>query len=349
MKKYIITEISGDLAHAGTKATADIAKIASGMGYKRINVKMNTTKEGIIPKIQRQIGFMAGWDNAYDHIEEGSLVLLQHPFHYPQLTRNHILKKLKAKKHIKVIGLIHDVEKLRAFRYNDYYKKEFEFMMDYDDILIVHNDKMKEYFLSIGCPEEKLVVLDIFDYLKSEDGLHKPSFAKKITVAGNLDTTKCGYVGGLKDIEGVDVTLYGPNYDESMSEYDNIHYEGIVPSDELPSKLTEGFGLVWDGSSIDGCVGESGQYLKYNNPHKLSLYLSAGLPVVLWNEAAESGFVKENKVGVCVGSLTELKDVLGGMTSEEYDEMAGRASVVSGRLTTGFYTKKALACAEGLV
>ena len=92
-----------------------------------------------------------------------------------------------------------------------------------------------------------------------------------------------------------------------MRQYPNINYHGSFGVDEIPSKLTRGFGLVWDGDSLDGCRGQSGQYLRYNNPHKLSLYLSSGLPVVIWTGAAEAGFVREHGVGLCVDSLNDLE------------------------------------------
>ena len=34
---------------------------------------------------------------------------------------------------------------------------------------------------------------------------------------------------------------------------------------------------MWDGPSPDTCAGVYGAYLRYNNPHKTSLYLAAGL------------------------------------------------------------------------
>ena len=49
-----------------------------------------------------------------------------------------------------------------------------------------------------------------------------------------------------------------------------ITFTGIF--DELKYKATykmEGsFGLVWDGTSKDTCIGGFGEYLKFNNPHK---------------------------------------------------------------------------------
>ena len=40
--------------------------------------------------------------------------------------------------------------------------------MEYGDAFVVHNCKMLEYFKNIGCPEGKLVNLEIFDYLNDD-------------------------------------------------------------------------------------------------------------------------------------------------------------------------------------
>ena len=40
--------------------------------------------------------------------------------------------------------------------------------------------------------------------------------------------------------------------------------------------------------------------------HKLSLYLAVGLPVIIWEKAAEAEFVLKENVGVTVKSLYEL-------------------------------------------
>ena len=345
MKKYQIVELAGNHNHAGTKATADIANVATGLGYEVCNVTMCTTKPGKVNKLKRQIGFLKDWNKAYKTIEAGSFVLLQHPFHYPQITREKILRKLKDKKHVKFISVVHDVEELRAFRYNDYYKHEFEVMLELADIIIVHNEKMLKYFVDNGVPESKLVNLKIFDYLQDNKN-SVPRFEKAITIAGNLDITKCGYIGELRKLTTVGVKLYGPNFDETMKELPNVNYMGSFPANEIPSKLVSGFGLVWDGTSIDGCVGQSGQYLRYNNPHKLSLYLSSCMPVVIWKEAAEASFVKEHNVGLCVDSVLELEDIFKKLTKEEYDEMAANAASLSDALIKGEYASQAITRAE---
>ena len=54
------------------------------------------------------------------------------------------------------------------------------------------------------------------------------------------------------------------------------------------------FGLVWDGISVETCAGVYGEYLKVNNPHKTSLYLASGIPVIIWKEAAWLSLLNAN-------------------------------------------------------
>lgn len=342
MKTYQIVEVAGKNNDAGTKAVQDVAVIAKKNGFTPVYVKMCTTKEGALAKAERQLGFWYDWRAAYRAIEPDSIVLLQNPFHYKQLTREKVLRKLKEVKKVKFISLVHDVEELRRFRYDDYYKSEFESMLALVDVLIVHNDRMAEFFRQRGVPEEKLVLLHIFDYLQDHEPATAPAFEKKITVAGNLDTKKCAYIKELSRLHDVEVQLYGSNFDPAMKDCAHIHYGGSFPPDEIPSKLTGGFGLVWDGTSIDGCHGDAGQYLRYNNPHKLSLYLSSGLPVVIWSGAAEADFVQQHRVGIVVDSLFDLPKKMAELTVAEYLSIAQNVEKVAKDLIKGVYLGEAL-------
>ncbi len=349
MKKYQIIETTENLNHAGSKATKDMADIAQTLGYRGLNVRMRTGNTSKLAKLQRQAGYLKDWRYCEQTIEAESVILLQHPFHYPQLTREHVLQKLKEEKHVRFICLVHDVEQLRGFRYNDYYRREFDFMMQIADVLIVHNAFMREFFLGYGISQEKLIDLEIFDYLQSGEAPDQPVFEKSLTVAGNLDTTKCGYIGELGGLQDVCVKLYGPNFDSRLENSKNIRYYGSFPADDIPSELTGGFGLVWDGESIKGCIGQSGQYLKYNNPHKLSLYLSSGLPVVIWKDAAEADFVQKHHVGICVDSLTGLTGLFAAMDEKQYRDYAKAAGEIAIKLRSGHYGKKAILAAEKIL
>lgn len=342
MNKYQIVEVSEQFNHAGSKATADIADIAEKLGFQKLYLKMRTTKLGCFAKVERQIGYLQDWNNCYHTITENSIVLLQHPFHHRQLRRSQTLYKLKNNKKVKFIAVVHDVEQLREFRYNDYYKQEFEIMMDIADVIVVHNKVMYNWFMELGVSARKLVDLKLFDYLINGSEHKKVKFEKSINIAGNLDTTKSRYIIQLGQLGNVKVNLYGPNFDDSMLQNENVIYHGSFPVNEIPNYLNRGFGIVWDGDSIESCCGLSGQYLKYNNPHKMSLYIASGLPIIIWSEAAQAKFVEENGIGICVSSLNELDDLFQKFTEEEYYHMVDNVARVKDKVIRGKYAEDAL-------
>ena len=341
MNRFQISEISEKNNHAGTKANCDITQIAKELGFVELDIRYDSFEHSFKGKILRQKGYYRDWKAVVKNITDGSIVLIQNPYHAKQLTREKSLRLIKKK--AKIISLVHDVEELRAYRYNDYYKHEFDLMLEVADVLIVHNEVMKNWFVSKGFSADKIVTLGIFDYLQFECDENKtPSFEKSINVAGNLDPTKCGFILGLTKLQNIKVNLFGSNFDQSVSGFDNIIYHGSFPVDEIPNKLTSGFGLVWDGNDTDGCGGDAGNYLRFNNPHKLSLCLSSGLPVIIWSEAAEAKFVKENNVGLCIDRLSDLNKIFEDMDENQYKELQKNISVIRHNMITGYYAKKAL-------
>ncbi|MDD6070866.1 MAG: hypothetical protein PUC12_08660 [Clostridiales bacterium] len=348
LKFYQVTLETTKENIAGSKAVSDISEIACGVGFEKKKIIIFGGCS-LGNKIKRQIKLAQEWENVYDSIDANSVLLLQHPFGMHHMNRSRSLRRLKKEKKIHVISMVHDVESLRKIFDNNCYKREFSLMIELADILIVHNKRMAEYFTKIGVPSNKIVILGIFDYLQQEKLQHTPSFAKQINIAGNLDVKKSPYIAELGKLENVEIKLYGPNFDNKINNYTNVKYEGCFLPHEIPQKLISGFGVVWDGTSIESCQGPTGEYLKYNNPYKLSLYLSAGLPVVIWSEAAEAEFVLKHHAGIAVRSLCELTDIFSYMTEAEYNELARGARRVADKLRTGQYTLNALNTAINII
>lgn len=335
-KYYQIVDIVDESYNAGSKAVLDIQIAAFKHGFKKLYIQ----HQNRFGKIGRQLLFCIQWIKIFLNVEKNSIVLTQHPFHDRQLFRSIILKLLKKWKKVSFIALIHDVEELRKIGYNNYYKKEFELMSELVERFIVHNIAMRDWFIAKGFPKEQLIILDIFDYLHSVE-YQLPTFSREIIIAGNLAIQKSPYIYKLNQLEEVSFNLMGVGYSE-LKKAININYRGSFPPDELPVQLNSGFGLVWDGDSLTTCSGATGNYLRYNNPHKLSLYLSAGLPVIVWSESAEANFVIKNQVGFVVSSLFELRDKLNKITVEEYNLYVKNVHKISNKLVSGEYTKKAI-------
>lgn len=349
MKKYQIVELSTEHNHAGSKAVQDVFDVAKKLGYEAEVIRTATSIDSLWGKIRRQALFFIDWFKIYFSITPNSLVLIQTPYHHKQLIRNWVLSKLKRDKKVKFISLVHDVEELRKSLYNNYYKNEFNFMLSIADSIIVHNDTMKAFFIKKGIPENKLVSLKIFDYLMDKEATSKNViFERAISIAGNLDINKSAYISQLGKL-GIIVHLYGPNFSYSLEQYEDIQYHGSFPASEIPNQLNSGFGLVWDGNSVDTCSGDFGEYLQYNNPHKLSLYLASGIPVVIWDKAAEADFVRKHNLGICVSSLSELKDKLEQISEKNYQEMIKNVANISTLLRYGEHTKNSIRISESLI
>lgn len=324
---------------AGSKAPNDIEKIADKMGFQREEIIKEDKGNSLSFRIKRQIHYYSRWRKIYSEINNSSIVLVQYPFKQRELNRKKTLEKLKKRKKIKLILLVHDVDSLRGGPSNRRYKSEFSLMLSLADQIIVHNLTMKKFFIDEGIPENKLINLKIFDYLIDNYQYHFPSFSKSIIIAGNLDAEKAKYIKYLNKLH-LHFELYGPGYNGNTTEY--INYNGVMSPNNIYSALNSGFGLVWDGNSISSCSGETGNYLRYNDPHKLSLYLASGIPVIIWKKAAEAKFVEENKVGITVDSLEELPEIFKSLDATQYELFAQNVEKIAKKLVNGQYTIDAI-------
>lgn len=260
-------------------------------------------------------------------------VVLQYPF-YNTSVLNFFTKHWLPSK---CIVVIHDLDSLRHEKSDKEVKKEVEFLNKFSHV-ISHNERMTDWLKKQGC-NTHIVNLEIFDYLTTEKMTKKDERVNAIAFAGNLSPNKSQFLYDMPSMT-FKIHAYGNGYDSNKNA--NIDYMGSFPAESLPAVLNEKFGLIWDGTSIEKCEGSNGRYLRYNNPHKTSLYLVSGLPVIVWEEAAISTFVKKNQVGIAISSLTELKDKLDNLTDKDYQEMLENAYDVSTKLQNGYYLKWAI-------
>ena len=351
MNYYIRETINGD-PNAGSKARNDAADIFGQSGWMPItlnfvyNEKLAEKTEGIIRKIVENVKLRAEWGKCLKAVGAGDAVAVQ----FPVLRRPALLalafSKIK-KRGGRIILLVHDLELLRYASRTDVkgLKKqrivyEENSVLALADKIIVHNSKMKEKMVGMGYDAGKLIELGIFDYLIPNYQLRMSHGAKKnsVAIAGTLRPHKTKYLQLLP--QDVDFELYGIGYEDQGMK--NVHYHGAFPPDELPMKMEAGFGLVWDGDTANTCSGTYGEYLRINNPHKTSLYLASGMPVIIWKEAALAGFVEKNKCGFSVSSLNEIGKRISDLTEEDYEVMQNNALEVSEKLRKGYYTKAAL-------
>lgn len=337
------TKLHSDNFHAGGKAPSDVSQIALKNGYKTIFVR-NIIGKGIKYHILRKL-LVFDWIKIIFKIKRKSILLIQFPIRWGNLhLKNISFFFLHNIKKVNIIGLIHDIEPLRhQLSKNDNSKptKEYKQMLKYSDYLVAHNSKMREYLINENFPENRIFELGIFDYL-CDDINRKTKLNKEIIFAGNLSQTKSPFIAKFSNLTSLNFNLYGINFDKESITSNNIKYSGSYTSDILPQKIENGFGLIWDGEDLDSCTGNMGNYLRWNNPHKLSLYIVSEIPVIIWAQAAEANFVKENHIGFTINNISEIKEIFDHITDDEYNLLIKNLHALSEKLRKGFFIENVL-------
>ena len=322
------------LNNAGNKAKTDIENTMEKMGSKNIGLKRTYSEHSITHFFLNLIGVL----KAIFSIQKGDILVLQ----YPLKKYFSFVCRMAHLRGAKVIVLIHD---LGSFRRKKLTIKQEMKRLGFSDHIITHNNRMKEWLEQNGC-KPQLSTLEIFDYLsttkaKSTSNLQKPF---SVLYAGGLAKRKNTFLYEIGEhMSSYTLNLYGKGFEiEEAKGAERIQYKGFVQSDTLIATAEGDFGLVWDGFTLEGCTGDFGEYLQYNNPHKTSLYIRCELPIIIWNKAALASFIKQNNIGICVDSLTELNEILAKLSMEEYQQMKANVKKISAQLADGHYARTAI-------
>lgn len=320
--------------YAQNKAHDDVAAVLDGLGFERVEISRKMSGGKFAQNFER-IKWILRCPFWRRRIKKGATIFVQYTISCWQgALAFHLLdEKIKAKKNLKVVALIHDINRTDVLE-DRLTANEKRFFTLCDKIL-VHCENMKTFFVRHGVAAEKLQIFEAFDYLT--DVPMNPlttEHMNTVNICGNLSPHKCGCYRDLKTIKGVDWRLYGPNFDPSFAA-DNVHYMGEFPPNVLPGQFKCGWGLIWDGDSIGTQSGLFGDYQHYIHSHKFSLYLAAGLPVIVWSKSGVADFVTKNRIGIAIESLEEISQVFANMSLEVYAELRENARIWGQKLRRG--------------
>jgi hypothetical protein len=343
MNCYISRNYKG-VTSAGNKAKTDVEKIMESMAFCNIGLPQTISTNEVYSFFRT----LAGVIIAPFRLHKGDCLVLQ----YPVKKYFTYLCDMAHLRGAHVIVLIHD---LGSFRRKALTVKQEIDRLSHVDYIIAANSHMKSWLEEQGC-KCPIGTQEVWDYISSVPvGLNQEQRAEassafiekkgyRIIYAGALSPRKNSFLYQVGDkLHSTQIILYGKGFDvEKASGAERFSCQGFVQSDELIAMAKGDFGLIWDGDSTKTCSGNFGEYLRYNNPHKTSLYLRCGLPVIIWSGAALADFVRENKVGLCLDSLDELENVLKQTNIEEYAVMKANALQMQTKLQSGYYMKQAL-------
>ena len=166
----VLFAVPPDITYISFKAPSDIAAICKKLGFNRIEMPyIRHYKNKILDKAETVIKFTFFWIKLLMTFPKDSVLIYQHPTLGKRLAPK-FLTKLCNKKDRKVVCLIHDLESLRGgvaglMSVSENYESQEFTLLGKMDYIICHNDKMKEVLVKKGIDENKLVSLQIFDYL----------------------------------------------------------------------------------------------------------------------------------------------------------------------------------------
>jgi hypothetical protein len=336
--KYFLSHLLPDYYHAAGTLREDIETTLLRLGYEKVAFSSDRSLYGKTLRFKQLL--FAFW-----LMRKADVVF----FHFPLRSTVSliILVFLKLRKKSKSIGYVHDFEGIRD-GIPSLLDRELKELSRFD-VVIAHNETMRKW-LEEKLQHQRVVSLQLYDYLFSEPTKREIGLSFEVAFAGNFE--KAPFVKKLDELASGNLKfhLYGSHFHAIQSE--NVVYHGVLDPRRMTSDMKGSFGLVWDGTELATCAGNTGQYLRYNNPHKLSLYLAAGLPVIVWNESAVASWIDERKLGVTVSSLFELEEKIKNISQEGYDNMSGNVLRISQLLQKGHFfenTMKETECLMGIV
>ena len=346
MKYFLKEEFLKDSGarNAGNKARNDVEEIVKREGYQPLLLTVDDWYQmGTFKAQQHKAKALA---QAFSQLKSGDQLLIQFPMLHHSFFTTRLVRKIQ-RRGVQVYFIIHDLEALRYANLDTVPLKhkirvhlQESSLLKVADGVIAHNPIMKSVLVDKGIVADKIVSLSIFDYLipnfQEKIGLSKN---QPIIVAGNLAQEKAGYLYALPEEPAYN--LYGVGFDESRALANETYFGSFLP-DELPAALEGGFGLVWDGDSAETCSGVFGEYLRYNNSHKASLYLAAGFPLVVWKQSALSHFVLENGCGIAVESLHDLSQAIEQLDDKDYQDLVEKTKYIGKKIRDGFFLTNAL-------
>lgn len=268
-------------------------------------------------------------------IRPGDTVLLQ----YPVKKYFSFICNFAHLRHAKTIALIHDLGSMRRKKLT--IGQEIKRLM-HADYVIASNEKMQGWLTQHGFTKPT-GALQLFDYRServASKSAHRPSDASpSLVYAGALAPRKNSFLLKMQEnIKDYQLEIYGnANGLPGLEPSNKIHLHGFIDPETFISSVKGDFGFVWDGDSTDTCSGNFGEYLRWNSPHKVSFYLRAGLPVIIWKEAALAPIIEKEGAGFAIGSINELNDRLQSLSAEDIQRMQANVTRVSNQLRSGHF------------
>jgi len=321
MTYFITHTIEPWMPLGALKAKADYAQIAQAKGWTIVPIARYNDVRFDDETRQNHI---KNWLNT---VKADDTVIHQFPSYMSCHFEQQWVQEIN-KRSARSIVLIHDIEPLRLVKTDAW---ELSVLKQYNTI-IVHSEAMANALRRMSV-NSTFIIQPLFDYLGEVHNL--ASYSHLINFAGTFQKSPW-----LKDYDGPEINLFGsvPKKWRDFVFPNQVSYHGNFDPDDILNQLTSGFGLIWDNDFEDKTYQS---YTKYNAPHKASLYLRAGLPLIAWQQSALAAIIKQYDIGLTINKLTDLKKI-DDISLDQYHTWQKNIYPIASQLAQGFFTKQTL-------
>jgi hypothetical protein len=327
-KKYFIKEhLHREVFHGGI-GNVDAEKIFIAKGYQAIEFP-GTYDFSIKSKFKRLLYLI----RLFFRFGPGDLVVFQFPL-YAKI--HELLITLLRIKGVSIICLILDIDGMRSGD-SAILEKEVKAFRRFR-FFIVHNERMQEWLHPL-VPKAAIAQLQFFDFLATPVHKHR-SKETRVIIAGDL--SKMTFIQKLGQLTQLSFSVYGAGYPSINTIPVNTTFHGVFPPYDLVHLLQGSFGLVWYGPDIDSFAGNYGKYLTIITPHKLSLFIMAGIPVIVPATSASAILVKQYGIGCTIDRLSDIDKVVNDISDSDYQKMVDNTRPLAIQLSQGHFLKRAL-------
>ena len=307
--KIYIKEIAEGTFNAGFKARADVDAFLEKKGFSPLNITIFGPSTSAIAKKVRRLTETVSLRKS---LAGNGELFLQYPL-YTYRGKSRLLSFLLGRHKGPMTILVHDIP---GYRSGGAIDAELRMLLQRKPTVIAHTPAMAARIeADAGCAPGTIKVLNLFDYLTSDPAGEPTPEGRAVIFAGNLK--ECGFLRRLDEIKGLKFNIYGIR-SEHVRESDTCRYCGKFSPEEV-SKIKGDWGLVWHGPDLETSAGNIGEYLRIIASHKISLYLAAGKPVILWDESSVAQYILDNHLGIAVKSMLDIPAALDALTPEQIE------------------------------
>ena len=330
----LTTKADGVRDPLAEKARGDVAELSAAYGYALLTTEALPKAEKWYQQLEQYARTVIDWGKLFFKLHHGDLLLVQYPYHPARMApiarwALHFLQWKGAK----TAAWVHDLDSLRNLEDASARWSDQELLVRFDQV-IAQTQRMKDYLVGQGMQEDDVITLGLQDLVEQGD-VPVRELGMSVCVAGDLSRKRSRYLHDLPRTK-VQWHLFGEGWKGKAKRTDITWHGGKLEN------LEGTFGLLWGGMSCQGITGANGAYAMIASPRTASLYLTQGMPLIVWKWSAMAAFVRENKLGLVVDCIGAIPSAIANLSGEEYAEMAGNARAFGEKLRKGEMTRAAL-------